>query len=141
MTFRMIACERVALPEVALMVIVYVPAGVPPVTVGDDELLPQADWNTTIPNRATTHIPNSHLRRRELLPAPSKVKPDTGSNNAYHSPREWRREVVLTGRAVVEMVSVELAELVLVMVRVLVENAQLACVGRPEAQDSETLLG
>ena len=140
-TVSVIAWERVALPEVALMVMVYVPAGVPPVAVGADELLPQADWNTTRPNRPATHTPSSHLRRRELAPAPSRVKPDTGSRTAYHKARAWRRDVVLTGRAVVEIVRVELAGLVLLIVSVLVENVHDACVGTPEAQDSETLLG
>ncbi len=105
------------------------------------ELLPHAAWNTTVPNPTTKHTPNRHWRRRELVPAPSSAKPETGSSNAYHSPFALRSEVVLTGRAVVEMVSVELAGLVLVSVSVLVEKVQVAWVGNPEAHDSETLLG
>ncbi len=104
-------------------------------------LLPQPAWNNIVASTARTHMPRSHLRRREPMPAPTNVKPPTGKNTAYQIAEGCRRDVVVTGRAVVDMVRVELAGLVLVMVTLVVENEQLAPDGSPLEQDRETALG
>jgi hypothetical protein len=137
-------CWRETLPDVPLTVIVYDPAGVPPVAGGVDELLPpHADWNIIVPSSVTRHIPNNHLRRRELVPTPTAINasPETGKNIAYHTPERGRTDVVVTGRAVVEIVIVELAGLVLGNVMLVVENEQLAPKGSPDEHDSDTLFG
>ena len=75
---------RVALPETALMVTGYVPAGVPVVVVTG-----AAEWhpgkNKSSAKSPARSRPMSARRRREVLPpspTPSKDRPETGSQVA-----------------------------------------------------------
>jgi hypothetical protein len=83
------------------------------------------------------------LRRRELVPTPTPIKanPETGNNIAYHTPEPGWSDVVVTGRAVVEIFNVELAGLVLGNVMLVVENEQLAPAGSPDEHDNDTVFG
>ena len=70
---------RDAEPEEAETVIVYVPAGVPPVTGGVVPLLPQPNCNAI--NAATVMIPK-HANHRRRPARPNNAMPPTGSQSA-----------------------------------------------------------
>jgi hypothetical protein len=124
-------------------VTVYVPAAVPPVVGGLELLPPQA---TCIPISDTSPIRSALSKIRFLRgfspasPIPRKVIPPSGKKAANRISPVRRSEVVGTGRAVVEIVSVELTGLLLLIVTGVVEKSQRApVVGNPAEQESEML--
>lgn len=80
----MVVCA-VSVPDVPVTVMVYFPAGVPPLPPPlppEDEPPPQAPMNTRPEiTRNKSSRPNTFFRR-ELKPAPSNVNPPKGSNIA-----------------------------------------------------------
>jgi hypothetical protein len=81
----------------------------------------------------TTSPANTRRRREDPLPIPNptSANPETGSHVPNHGP-EKDTAAVVTGRAVVLMVATELTGALLGIVTGVVENAQVAPVGRPE---------
>lgn len=126
---------RAAVPEVPVMVTVYVPAGVPVLGVGVLLLLLHAGCSSVRPMKPATSNPAHSRRCREVLlpiPTPRSANPETGSHLPYPLRDEGRAAVVVTGRAVVLMVTTELTGALLGIVTGVVENAHVAPVGRPE---------
>ena len=68
---------------------------------------------------------------RVPTPNPRNASPETGRKAAYHT-REPGQSDVVTGRAVVVIVSVELAGLLLAIVTGVVEKVKPAPAGNPE---------
>jgi hypothetical protein len=126
---------RAAVPEVPVTVTVYVPAGVPVLGEVVLLLLLHAGSKRISPSKLpTTTPPNQQWRRQVLLliPRPKSANPETGSHVPYPGLGKDRARAVLTGRAVVLMIRVELTGALLGMVTGVVENAHVAPVGRPE---------
>ena len=95
----------------------------------------------TIPHRPNNNKrPFSRRFLRLLKVKPRNANPEIGKNTAYHT-REPRHNKVVTGRAVVVMVKVELAGLLLLMVTGVVEKVHAAPAGNPAEQVRATLLG
>ena len=147
---RVAACAAVpdvpAAPDVPVTVTVYVPAGVPPVAGGADELPPHATWNITPPNSMPSSVTGSQAFRGDRLPTPTPISaiPVSGRNTAYQSIDPPWRTAVVTGRAVVVIVRVDVSGLVLLEAlnaSGFVENAHAAPAGNPAEQESETLFG
>ena len=77
-------------------------------------------------------------------PKPISITPVKGKRMAYQGTEPRCRAAVVTGRAVVVMVRVDVSGLVLLEVlnaRGFVENAHVAPAGNPAEQESETLFG
>ena len=126
---------RAAVPEVPVIVIVYVPAGVPVAGVAVLLLLLHAGCKSIRPMKPPTTTPAKKRRRRELplpIPNPRSANPETGSHVLYAGLEGRGTTAVVTGRAVVLMVSAELTGLILGIVTGVVEKAQVAPVGKPE---------
>jgi hypothetical protein len=95
----------------------------------------------TIPHRANNSSrPLSTRFLRPPKPKPRNANPDIGRNAAYQALDPCHNAVV-TGRAVVVMVRVELAGLLLLRVTGVVEKVQAAPAGNPAEHVKATLLG
>lgn len=130
-------------PEVAVTVMGYVPAGVPPVWVVLLLELPQAAWKQISPSRPLTSNPPSRRRMRDFFPpkvSPNIAMPPTGRSVANMA-REPICSWLVIGRMVVLMVSAEVTGPLFASGRGLVLKEQVASEGRPEEQDSEMLFG
>jgi len=101
-TFNTTVAVRTADPEVALMIRVYCPAGVPVVVVvvGVD---PQLADNPRTTRKTPARIPSSQRRLLDIFPPamPSNANPETGRNKAYSGPTPRRNSVVVVTRCVV----------------------------------------
>ena len=80
-TTNVTAVLRVAPPDVAFIVTVYVPAGVPVVVDEFSLLEPHPACSTIAPRVQTMNRPASQ-RLLRVAPAPIKAKPDTGNQKA-----------------------------------------------------------
>ena len=128
---------RAAVPEVPVTVTVYVPAGVPVLGVLVLLLLLHAGSKSMSPTKLPTTTPPKQFRRELLLliARPKSANPETGSHVPNPGLGKDRVRAVLTGRAVVLMVRVELTGALLGLLGIVtgvVENAHVAPVGSPE---------
>ena len=136
---------READPDVPVTVMVYFPAGVPP--VGGGVLLepPQPAWNRIRAKNPPSKTPvrSSRLRNPPTL-KPSNAMPHTGNHAAYSGAPDappGARLAVGFGRAVVLMFNARLCGPLFRLGMGLLVNAQAVAAGKPEVQDNDTLLG
>jgi hypothetical protein len=127
-------------PDVAVKVIEYVPAGVPPVTGGVVLLDPHPACNNTRPKKALSSKADSILRF--LLPNPISATPAIGINVAYSGPPELCSSAAAGfGRTTVFTCAVDVAAPLLRFGIVVVVNVQVPPLGSPELQESAIEFG
>lgn len=135
-------------PDVPVTVMVYVPAGVPPVVVVGLLEPPHPAWNRIRAKNPSSKTPVSMSRLRDAFPPtlrPRNAMPQSGNQVAYRgtpdTPPGANRADAGSGRAVVLIFNARLCAPLFRLGMGLLVNAHAVAAGRPEVHDSETLLG